>query len=507
MSFIIQCPHCHQEITEKYFEKSHQTISHLQQFFDHKRQEYVSKLELQLKDSFEKEKQNEIKSSLNEKTKEWSEQHNNELNKIKEAHQQILDSLKQQLNEANSNLKIQKETKNADIKAFILEQKSSIEKLKQEEINKLKDSYQMTITNLEKKLNSLEATLKTNDLVFKENLATKQLEITKNKQQEIDLLKDKISILETERKTKEANIKVILAEKEKEWSNLQQNKLDTLNKEYQKNINDLQEKNHQLDMLVKTNNAKVQELVAKKETEIINSKQEEINKLIDETTELKLKLEQGRNIRTGILGANLENDFAGKMPSFFPNDHFEKTTKTINGKKPDFRLGVLSDDEEDNKVVGNILFELKNQEKLDNKWEKKLAIELKEWNAKFGIIVWTYAKAPFSRSSKYRDIFIINTDLEVIALIVNILKFLIKKEFALSLQSSNNKNDQEFKERFNNWLQGEFSSLIGKAVQEFAKFDNNIQQIQNSNEKLKIVKENLQEILITKIEVSLRKLL
>jgi hypothetical protein len=142
--------------------------------------------------------------------------------------------------------------------------------------------------------------------------------------------------------------------------------LDTLNKDYQKNINDLQEKNHQLDMLVKTNDAKVQELVAKKETEIINSKQEEINKLIDETTELKLKLEQGRNFRAGILGANLENDFASKMPSFFPNDHFEKTTKTVNGKKPDFRLGVLND-EEDNKVVGNILFELKNQEKLDSK--------------------------------------------------------------------------------------------------------------------------------------------
>ncbi|WP_342224189.1 DUF2130 domain-containing protein [Spiroplasma endosymbiont of Asaphidion curtum] len=495
MSFIIQCPHCHQEITEKDFEKSHQAISHLQQFFDRKQQEYVSKLKLQLKDSFEKEKQKNINISLIEKEKE-----------LNEKHQQTLDNLKQQLNEANSNLKSQEERKNADIKASVFEQKSNIEKEKQKEIDEINDTYQKKIDELKSEIKDLNIKEKINESQLEQLLTKKELEITKNKQQEIDLLKDKISILETEKKTKEADIKVILVEKEKEWSNLQQNKLDTLNKEYQKNINDLQEKNHQLDILVKNNESNVKTLVAETKNEIINSKQEEINKLIDETTELKLKLEQGRNIRTGILGANLENDFAGKMPSFFPNDHFEKTTKTINGKKPDFRLGVLND-EEDNKVVGNILFELKNQEKLDSKWEEKLAIELKEWNAKFGIIVWTYAKAPFSRSSKYRDIFIINTDLEIIALIVNILKFLIKKEFALSSQSSTNKNDQEFKERFNNWLQDEFSSLIGKAMQEFAKFDKNIQQIQNSNEKLKTVKENLQEILIAKIEVSLKKLL
>lgn len=506
MSFIIQCPHCHQEITEKDFEKSHQAVSYLQQFFNRKEQEYCDKLKNQLDADFQKQKAIEITSVVNEKENEWNKQHDNELHKIKEAHQQILDGLNQQLNDAKSNLKSQEETKKADIEVSILKEKSNIEKQKQKEIADIKDNYQKIIDELNYKIKDLDIKEKTNASQREKLFTEKELEITKNKQQEIDLLKDKISILETEKKTKEADIKVILAEKEKEWSNLQQNKLDTLNKDYQKNINDLQEKNHQLDMLVKTNDAKVQELVAKKETEIINSKQEEINKLIDETTELKLKLEQGRNIRTGILGANLENDFAGKMPSFFPNDHFEKTTKTINGKKPDFRLGVLND-EEDNKVVGNILFELKNQEKLDSKWEEKLAIELKEWNAKFGIIVWTYAKAPFSRSSKYRDIFIINTDLEVIALIVNILKILIKKEFALSLQSSTNKNDQEFKERFNNWLQDEFSSLIGKAMQEFIKFEKHIQQIQNSNEKLKSVKENLQEILIAKIEDSLKKLL
>jgi hypothetical protein len=44
-------------------------------------------------------------------------------------------------------------------------------------------------------------------------------------------------------------------------------------------------------------------------------------------------------------------------------------------------------------------------------------------------------------------------------------------------------------------------------MQEFIKFEKHIQQIQNSNEKLKSVKENLQEILIAKIEDSLKKLL
>ncbi|WP_338982229.1 DUF2130 domain-containing protein [Spiroplasma endosymbiont of Eupeodes luniger] len=502
MSFIIQCPHCHQEITEKDFEKSHQAVSYLQQFFNRKEKEYCDKLKNQLDADFQKQKAIEITSVVNEKENEWNKQHDNELHKIKEAHQQILDGLNQQLNDAKSNLKSQEETKKADIEVSILKEKSNIEEQKQKEIADIKDNYQKIIDELNSKIKDLDINASQLEKLFTE----KELEITKNKQQEIDLLKDKISILETEKEKKEADIKVILAEKEKEWSNLQQNKLDTLNKDYQKNINDLQEKNHLLDMLVKTNDAKVEALVAKKETEIINSKQEEINKLIDENNKLILKWEQGRNIRPAISGANLENDFAGKMPSFFPNDHFEKTTKAINGNKPDFRLGVLND-EEDNKVVGNILFELKNQEKLDSKWEEKLAIELKDWKARFGIIVWAYSKAPFSRSSKYRDIFIINTDLEVIALIVNILKILIKKEFALSLQSSTNKNDQKFKERFKIWFQDEFSPLISKAMKEFGDFEKHIKKIQNSNEKLKGVKKKLEEILIAKIEDSLKKLL
>ncbi|WP_342276838.1 DUF2130 domain-containing protein [Spiroplasma endosymbiont of Nebria brevicollis] len=312
------------------------------------------------------------------------------------------------------------------------------------------------------------------------------------------------AILEAQLKTQEAQL-----------TKDQQKVVQQLHTEKQKELNNLNNKIQELVIENKNFEAELKTQLTAKELSVLKEKQTIIDTIKDQNikkeselnlkiAELTLKLEQGRNIKSGILGSNLENDFERTMNTFYLSDNFEKTTKAINGRKPDFMLGITNPRNE-KKEMGKILFELKNQEKLIlSDVEDKLVKELKEWNGDFGLIIWAYAHAPFTHSKTHNNIFIVNTDFEILVLIVNVLKMLINKRFTLENQQQIKDQDEKMMEKFKSWMENDFNKLIGKVMGEFDKFDKSISDLGKTTANLTKIKDNLKTILTEKIENKLK---
>lgn len=380
----------------------------------------------------------------------------------------------------------------------------------QEFFNSQERNYKQKLTDklqskwLEQQAKVLEAQLKTQEtkLIKEQHEALKQL--NELKQKELDIVNNKIKSLEIINTTNEQKIKVAVSENALQLHKQKQKELDELNKQLQQL--DIENKNFQVELKTQLT-AKELSILKEKQKEIDSIKDQNIKKENDlnlKINELTLKLEQGRNIKSGILGSNLENDFERIMNTFYLSDNFEKTTKAINNNKPDFMLSITNPRNE-KITMGRILFELKNQEKLVlSTVEDKLAKELKEWNADFGLIIWGYAHAPFTHSKIHNNIFIVNTDFEILILIVNVLKMLISKQFILKNQQEIKNQDEKMIEKFKFWMEKDFSKLVGKAMGEFDKFDKNISDLDKTTHNLTKIKENLKTILIEKIENKLK---
>lgn len=449
MSFKIMCPHCHKPITEKDFQENEQAIAHLQEFFNSQEAKYKQKLTDKLQNK-------------------WLVQ--------------------------------QKATLQAQLKT----QEISLTKEQQKVIDQLNLIKQKKLDELNKKIQALDIINKTNEQKIETEVNKKEVILNKQHQQIIDKLQLQINDLLTENKTNEQKIQTAVNANALQLNLVKQKELYELNKKIQA-----------LDIENKKFEAKLKTQLMAKELSVINEKQVLIDNIKDQHIKkenelnlqisgLILKLEQGRNIKSGILGSNLENDFEQKMNTFYLSDNFEKTTKPINGRKPDFMLSIKNPRNE-KKIMGKLLFELKNQEKLSLlDVEDKLSKELQERNADFGLIIWAHAHAPFTLSKTHNNIFIVNTDFEILVLIVNILKMLVYKRFTLENQQEIKVQDEKMTERFKSWMENDFSKLIGKAMGEFDKFDKSICDLEKTSINLTKIKDNLKAILTVKIHNKLK---
>ncbi len=449
MAFKIMCPHCHKPITEKDFQENEQAIAHLQEFFNSQEAKYQQTLTDKL-------------------------------------HSQWLTQQK------------------AILEAQLKTQETQLTKDQQKVVQQLNTEKQKELNNLNNKIQELEVINQTNEQKIKAALSEKEVILNKQHQLEIDQLQSQLNALLTESKITTEKIQTAVKE-----TTLQ------LNAEKQKELNNLNNKIQELEVINKNFESELKAQLTAKELSVVKEKQTIIDTIKDQTikkeselnlkiTELTLKLEQGRSIKSGILGSNLENDFERTMNTFYLSDNFEKTTKAINGRKPDFMLGITNPRNE-KKEMGKILFELKNQEKLAlSDVEDKLAKELKEWNGDFGLIIWTYAHAPFTHSKTHNNIFIVNTDFEILVLIVNVLKMLINKRFTLENQQQIKNQDEKMMEKFKSWMENDFNKLIGKVMGEFDKFDKSISDLGKTTTNLTKIKDNLKIILTEKIENKLK---
>ena len=146
--------------------------------------------------------------------------------------------------------------------------------------------------------------------------------------------------------------------------------------------------------------AKLDKLNTALQTELDNSyhkhveefkKTDEYKSLVDELEEYKDKHNRRLQMNSKVIGEDLENWCEHQFNDSFQqvNDvKFEKTTKSIHGKKPDFLFTVLT---KNNKKIASIVLEMKtdngeNKTRNDSFLET-LELNRKNFEAEFGLLV------------------------------------------------------------------------------------------------------------------------
>lgn len=193
------------------------------------------------------------------------------------------------------------------------------------------------------------------------------------------------------------------------------------------------EKLHQKDVALKlqTNNEK-----ALQDTMQLN---EQIHELKQANLQFKV-------IQNKTKGENFEHDVEAELRKTFAEDIISKITS--QDKKADYLQQVKQDD----KVIGRIVYEVKNAE-WSNAWETKLVTDMAKQKGKYGIIVATsfndkYKGIPFKASDTNNNIYL--TDAESFYFVGHILRILIKTEYKIELLKQDDINKEKIA-AFYNW--------------------------------------------------------
>jgi hypothetical protein len=366
-------------------------------------------------------------------------------------------------NEFIKQLEKELELKNRDANKLIIE--SETNKL-QNEINILKGNFELEKNNI--------------------RLQLQQIHL-----KEVSEISNQLLLIKKEKETSESLIRASMlnAFSEKELKMIEE--INFLKKE----IN-LINSNTKIDLQKSQFEAKA--AITAKEIELINIHNKSIEEYKEKISKMELETAKGRNMAIGIKGSNLENEFESNMLQIYNDGNFEKTTKAINSRKPDFRLNVKNADE----TIGSILFEIKNTDKIDSEFEDKLSKEIIEWGANYGIIVWSNFKGSIKCSDKYPNIFTVNTDFPNITTLIGILKIVIAKEYVVTKSASKTEKDVI---DFRSWINEKLSKTISKLLNEVDKIRSEVKRLNTISSSLIKIEEEMRETITNDIEDELKR--
>lgn len=300
--------------------------------------------------------------------------------------------------------------------------------------DKHKNSY---IQDLEKKLVA-DLQERQKDQLSK-MIAEKELELNKQKQEEVDKLKQTINEQKIELEKNEVNLENQLMIKQQEIRSKYEEKIETLN-------------------------SKVKDL------EIANA----TNKVIQNKTK----------------GENFEHEVHGELLKVF--DEYDKVTKiTSQDKKADYLQEVRTDDKKN--IIGKIVYEVKNAE-WSNTWEKKLVEDMAKQGSKYGILVATsfnkkYPNIPFKKSDENSNIYLCDPDSFIF--VGQIIRNIIKIEYKFNSQKSQTTSYDEKINKFNSWKEAQLPRLIRIFEDNFKRINLAETSITKQVDEIRIAKENM----------------
>ncbi|WP_339030572.1 DUF2130 domain-containing protein [Spiroplasma endosymbiont of Cantharis nigra] len=490
MEFKIICPHCKKSITKEDFASDEHSILELQKYFKSEEEEFKNKLKKELIGEFNE----NSRRLILEKEKEISDKKIGEIKKIEDEHKKVIDKLQEDLKK----LEIEKETFDKKTKLLIKDKELEVTKQKQEEIDKLKDE----LKDFETKIKTNEGDLKNKILEKEKEISDKKIGEIKKIEDEhkkvIDKLQEDLKKLEIEKETFDKKTKFLIKDKELEITKQKQEEIDTL-----------KDKLKDFETKIKINEGDLKNKILEKEKEFSDKKIGEIKNIEDEHKKVidklredlkKLEIENSkfRIIPPKTMGENFEKEFKSAIKEIFLNDNIVKITS--GNKRADFKQEIF----ESEKHIGQIIYEVKAGENWDDKWISKFEEDIISKSAKYGVLVANsfrtkFLDVPFEKIPG-KNIFV--TDYTSFSFVAHILRILIIKEHTLSLNSENS----EFREKMTNfieWRDQKFSQIVSAIIKNsdlIVTSASNLEKIKKDIiDSANIIKENI----INKIQVEL----
>lgn len=274
--------------------------------------------------------------------------------------------------------------------------------------------------------------------------------------------------------------------------------------------------------------AKLEKLNTELKTKLDNSYYENIDKfkktddyksLLDKLEEYENKHNRRLQMNSKIIGEDLENWCENQFNDSFQqvNDvKFEKTTKPIHGKKPDFLFTVLT---KNNKKIASIVLEMKtdngeNKTRNDSFLET-LELNRKNFKAEFGLLVTNLElKDEFiiRKAMGYESLFLVRPEHFVYVLILFRLIYskcdLLMNE--LKSEATTSQHVLDVINEFSNFKEDLFQSSlknINSQLDKIYEAANKIQvQVDNINESIRLIQSKHLQTVQNKIESFTKKI-
>lgn len=274
--------------------------------------------------------------------------------------------------------------------------------------------------------------------------------------------------------------------------------------------------------------AKLEKLNTELQTKLDNSYYENIDKfkktddyksLLDKLEEYENKHNRRLQMNSKIIGEDLENWCENQFNDSFQqvNDvKFEKTTKSIHGKKPDFLFTVLT---KNNKKIASIVLEMKtdngeNKTRNDSFLET-LELNRKNFEAEFGLLVTNLElKDEFiiRKAMGYESLFLVRPEHFVYVLILFRLIYskcdLLMNE--LKSEATTSQHVLDVINEFSNFKEDLFQSSlknINSQLDKIYEAANKIQvQVDNINESIRLIQSKHLQTVQNKIESFTKKI-
>ena len=274
--------------------------------------------------------------------------------------------------------------------------------------------------------------------------------------------------------------------------------------------------------------AKLKNLIIELQTKLDHSYYDNVDKfkktndyksLLDKLEEYKNKYDYRRQMNSKVIGEDLENWCENQFNDSFQqvdDVKFEKTTKSIHGKKPDFLFTVLT---KSNKKIASIVLEMKTdngENKTKNEsFLETLELNRKNFEAEFGLLVTNLElKDEFiiRKATGYESLFLVRPEHFVYVLILFRLIYskcdLLMNE--LKSEATTSQHVLEVINEFTNFKEDLFQSSlknINSQLDKIYEAANKIQtQVDNIKESIGLIQSKHLQTVQNKIESFTKKI-
>ncbi|WP_339022568.1 DUF2130 domain-containing protein [Spiroplasma endosymbiont of Crioceris asparagi] len=346
---------------------------------------------------------------------------------------------------------------------------------------------------------------KDNESKYKKQLREEELELIKSSLKNEYSLKLKQNNLEFDQKLQ--NLNNDLQNKVLEIENIKKMAVLEAQNKFLQQIEELKALNEKQKLL--------------KENEILEIKEKIRSQYINEIEELKIANAKNKLMQNKTKGENFENEVESELRKCFGMyDVIEKINVSKDNKKADFKLSIKTSDA---KIIGSIIYEVKNAEWKDN-WEDKLNTDMLNERGKYAILIATsinekYKGVPFVKSERYPNIWISGPDefVFVTQILRNMMLFENNYELQIKKLKESIGDDQEVKtlikeyekkqQQIENFWQIEAPKAILISRKELKNIEGVSRTLISSSEKLDKAKERIEKQLEKKIVFGLSKIL
>lgn len=220
--------------------------------------------------------------------------------------------------------------------------------------------------------------------------------------------------------------------------------------------------------------------------------------LLAEKEKLQLLVEGyklGTNKGSKEKGEELEKYITEKLQETYNGaDDISKITHV--GTKADI-LQVIHN--ENQQTVGKIIYEIKNEDKWDNKWLDKLAKDMVNDKADWGILVATCRKGnPVWKPSPQQNILV--SDEENFIFASQMARLFIFSRLRINTLES----PTERIKRWEEWIKEKFPTYLLKLEKHFNEWEKDIGRINTSVKSMEKVREEMRKVVLNELEVDLK---